>query len=59
MDTDWFRDLISTEVIKKAQALTEVPICPTHYVAFGLLPKQTSEGDDGWHAGAVEEEDGR
>lgn len=30
----------------------------SYYAPFGGLPEQTSEGDDGRHAGAVQEEDG-
>ena len=30
----------------------------TYNVALGGLPQQAPEGDDGGHAGAVEEEDG-
>lgn len=31
----------------------------THYVAVGRLPQQPPKGDDGGHAGTVEEEEGR
>ncbi len=29
-----------------------------HYVVFGGFPQKASEGDDGGHAGTIEEEDG-
>ncbi len=31
---------------------------PSYYVSFGGFSQQTSERDDGRHAGAVQEEDG-